>query len=147
MTTAYLGVDPGATGAIALYGDDCLDVVDYGPGAVQFIRDAVAAYSVNLCAIELVGAMPGQGVVSMFNFGKNFGWWLGIMDAIGIPYILVRPQKWCKDCQVPPKKDKADKPGLEVARRMFPMVELGRKKDHGRADALLLAWWASRQGV
>jgi ERCC4-type nuclease len=33
------------------------------------------------------------------------------------------------------------------ARRLFPDADLGRKKDHGRADALLLAWWARRQGI
>lgn len=34
---------------------------------------------------------------------------------------------------------------LAVARRLFPDVSLSRKKDHGKADALLLAWWARVQ--
>ena len=145
----YLGIDPGATGAIALFCDDGCGVCDYGPEAVHTLREWLADHSITLCALEKVNAMPGQGVTSMFNFGANLGWWRGVLDALSIPYVEVRPQKWMKACNVPPKKDKADKPGLEVARKMFPSMadHLARKRDNGRADALLLAYWASRQGV
>ena len=149
MTRAYIGIDPGANGAVALFTPDGCEVCDYGPDAAQTVRRWTVDYTITLAALEKVNAMPGQGVKSMFNFGANFGWWRGVLDTLGIPYVEVRPQVWIKDCNVPQKKDKADKPGLAVARKMFPHMSdyLGRKKDDGRADSLLLAYWASRQGV
>jgi len=36
---------------------------------------------------------------------------------------------------------------LATARRLFLGASLARKKDHGRADALLIAWWAKRQSL
>ena len=46
--------------------------------------------------IEKVHAMPKQGSVSMFSFGKGYGIWLGVMSALKIPYTEVAPQTWKK---------------------------------------------------
>ena len=147
LMNVWVGIDPGASGAVAvLYEDGYAIAEDFGDMSSQTLRHWNESFNVHLCAIEQVGAMPGQGVTSMFNFGANLGWWRGVLDTLRIPYVLVRPQRWGKDCCVPPKKDKADKPSLEVARRMFPHVDLSRKKDHGKADALLLAHWAKTFG-
>lgn len=144
--TAWLGIDPGASGALALYSTDIADAWDFDSATMlDTLRCIVSEHRIRLAAVEHVGAMSGQGVTSMFSFGQNFGWWLGTLEALGVPIMLVRPQRWQKALGVPPKKDKADKPSLEVARHMFPLVDLHRKKDHGRADALLLAYYASKE--
>jgi crossover junction endodeoxyribonuclease RuvC len=44
--------------------------------------------------VELVGAMPGQGVSSVFAFGKSFGVVIGVPAALGIPFTLISPQVW-----------------------------------------------------
>lgn len=95
--------------------------------------------------VEKVGAMPGQGVVSMFKFGENFGMIQGILQAFGIPYELVTPQKWKKEFGVTADKNTS----IEVCKRLFPDVNLKRtercKKEHdGMAEALLMAEYARR---
>ncbi len=147
---AFLGIDPGATGCAALIHDGGHDLFDW-PGdpalVVPRLADWLARFEIKLAALEKVHAMPGQGVVSMFTFGQNVGAWHGILAAMAIPFITPRPQEWQKGI-VDRKAGKDTKAAaLATARRLFPDADLGRKKDHGRADALLLAWWARRQGI
>ena len=144
---AFLGIDPGATGCAALIHDHGLDLFDW-PGdpalVVPRLADWLVRFDVRLAALEKVGAMPGQGVVSMFTFGQNVGTWHGILATMHIPYVCPRPQEWQRGL-VDRKAGKDTKAAsLAPARRLFPDADLGRKKDHGRADALLLAWWARR---
>jgi crossover junction endodeoxyribonuclease RuvC len=142
----YIGIDPGQSGAIALISNKFIKVYDWvdGPSMAGVLMVWSMFYDIKLAALEQVGAMPKQGVSSMFKFGANFGWWQGALDALKLPYVLVRPQTWQKGL-VPKKKDKADKPSLLVARRMFPQVDLSLKKHDGRADALLIADWTKRR--
>src|SRR5690606_2041087 len=86
--------------------------------------------------VEKVGAMPGQGVSSMFNFGMGVGVLQGVLAACGIPYFLVTPQSWKKRASLSGKdKDMA----RTMAQQLYPSASLGRKKDIGRADAMLIA--------
>ena len=143
---AWLGIDPGASGAVALLTTDGEVRVKDWPGCIVNAADYLRAwrvdYSIVLAALELVHAMPKQGVSSMFKLGQNFGAWQGILAALGIPHVLVRPQAW--QSGILTKGDGADTKtqSLAAARRRWPDLELGRKKDHGRADALHLAAYA-----
>ena len=133
----YLGIDPGKTGAMAVLdkGGEFVEVVDFEevlPRIRLLASEATCAY------LEKVHSMRGQGVSSTFSFGENFGWWQGILQALEIPYKLISPQDWQKGL-VPKKEKKSEKPGLEVARAVFPMAPLDLKKHHNRADALLIA--------
>ena len=147
----YLGIDPGKSGALAIVDSDggLVEATDY-PGdvcaAASIVRDwrTVHGASIERAAIELVHSMPGQGVKSMFSFGENYGAWQGILAALFIPFILVKPQQWQKGVIRPGDGADAKARSLAVARRMFPDAELSRKKDHGKADALLLADYARR---
>jgi len=147
---AYLGIDPGATGCAALIHDGGHDLFDW-PGdpalVVPRLADWLARFEIKLAALEKVGAMPGQGVVSMFTFGQNVGVWHGILAALSIPYVCPRPQEWQRGLLDRKAGKDTKTASLATARRLFPDADLGRKKDHGRADALLLAWWARRQGI
>ena len=88
--------------------------------------------------------MPGQGVASMFNFGMGYGIIQGVVSALGIPYELVTPQSWKKRAGLIGKdKDNA----RTMAQQLYPDAPLGRKKDIGRADALLIARFGNRIGV
>ena len=46
--------------------------------------------------IEVVGAMPGQGVTSMFTFGKGYGLVLGVLLSYNSRIEYVRPKQWQK---------------------------------------------------
>lgn len=90
--------------------------------------------------------MPKQGVVSMFNFGKNFGFIQGLLTAYSIPYELVTPQKWKKEFQITGDKNSS----IAVCKRLFPDVDLRRaeryrKDDDNSAEALLLAEYVRRK--
>ena len=145
----WIGVDPGQSGAMAMIGSDGdIDVMDWpgDPGpVVDKLREWLVKYQVRLAAIEHVHSMPKQGVSSTFKFGTNFGTWLGIMAALGVPHILVTPREWQRGLVLPSAGATSKERSLAVARSLFPDAELSRQKDHGRADALLIGWWAKGQ--
>jgi crossover junction endodeoxyribonuclease RuvC len=99
--------------------------------------------------IEKVHAMPAfgkdkngndkrQGITSMFRFGEGFGLWIGIIAALGLPCTQVAPQTWKKALMAGmPDKDAS----RQRAQELYPQCvkDLSRKKDHNRAEALLLA--------
>lgn len=151
----FIGIDPGLDGAIAVIDGAALHFLDTPTVQVGTKRemDAHTAASLleALChdkdcfvAIEKVHAMPGQGVTSMFSFGRGFGTWLGILAALSIPHTTVAPQTWKKIMLADGGKEKGA--SRVKAMQLFPQIadQLSRKKDHGRADALLMAAWAQR---
>lgn len=154
--TIAIGIDPGRDGALAIlwpeYGslrEDMICTVAFDKMAFRVNLEDVARGACDhkvVCVLEHVGAMPGQGSVSMFNFGQNFGWIQGVLDAFRIPYELVRPQKWKKEFSCTSDKNTS----IEVARRLFPNVDLRRtercKGPHdGICEALLMAEYARRR--
>lgn len=149
-----IGVDPGITGAIAVLNNDlqCLDVqnvptMPLGKNHTQINAPSLAKYfkhwgyiagdkDVPTVYIEQVGAMPGQGVTSMFNFGMSYGLIIGIASTLEYPFILVRPNQWKKNASLLGKPKDAAR---TLAQQLYPSVDLGLKKDVGKADALLIA--------
>ena len=142
----YIGIDPGKSGALALLTEDgqCT-VVPFNESAYTAILKAASGPS-SVCCLEKVGAMPGQGVVSMFNFGHNLGYIEGLLQAFDIPYQLVPPQTWKKEFCVTSDKNTS----IEVCRKLFPHVSLlptakSRKPSDGMAEAMLMAEYARRR--
>jgi crossover junction endodeoxyribonuclease RuvC len=164
----YLGIDPGLDGALAYIkfcGDHVqphVEVVDTPTVTVKRTGGRkkreydLAAMSKTLSAlaiprhhemravIEKVHAMPGQGVASMFSMGYGCGLWEGLLSGLGIPYERVAPQRWQKLMLADEGKGK-DAARLQ-AQRLFPQYAhlFARKKDDGRADALLIAEYGRR---
>ena len=98
-----------------------------------------------VCAVEKVGAMPGQGVTSMFSFGKSAGYIEGVLTTLTIPYQLVPPQKWKKVFSLSNDKSQS----IETCKKLFPNVDLRasercRTDSDGKAESLLLAEYARR---
>ena len=146
MMKTYIGIDPGKSGALALLTEDgqCT-VVPFQESAYTAILKAASGPS-SVCCLEKVGAMPGQGVVSMFNFGHNLGYIEGLLQAFDIPYQLVPPQTWKKEFCVTSDKNTS----IEVCRKLFPHVCLlptsrSRKPSDGMAEAMLMAEYARRR--
>lgn len=144
----YIGIDPGKSGAMAIiHADDSVevipyDLVNYSSALAKVSR---GPHSVT-CCVEKVNAMPGQGVVSMFNFGHNLGLIEGLLTGYEIPYQLVPPQTWKKEFSLSSDKAKS----IEVCQKLFPGVSLlatprSRKPNDGMAEALLLAEYARRR--
>lgn len=150
----YIGIDPGKNGGYAVINQE-----EFGAGTVfakpmddkafvedmRFIADAFSPNEIR-CCLEKVGAMPGQGVTSMFSFGTGYGFIQGVLTAFEIPYQLVPPQTWKKVFSLNSNKQTS----IEVCQRLFPDVSLYRtercRKAHdGMAEALLMATFARRK--
>lgn len=148
-----IGIDPGLTGAIAILSRVCppppevhdMPVIAYGK--TGFVKRAVdlpalaallAPYSVIATArafMERVSAFPGQGVGSMFSLGMSYWGVAGVLAGLKIPLQLVGPQEWKRHYGIEKDKEKS----RALARRHYPTLDLWRKKDHNRAEALLIA--------
>jgi len=143
-----IGIDPGLSGAIAVLNDDLslFAVYDMPVMAVSKGKNQVNAAALadlvliegrpDIAYLEQVHAMPGQGVSGMFSFGTSYGIVQGVLAALRIPMVLVRPQAWKGRAGLSGKdKDMA----RTLAIRLYPAADLSRKKDIGRADAILIA--------
>ncbi|WP_375453744.1 hypothetical protein [uncultured Methylobacterium sp.] len=90
--------------------------------------------------VERVSAMPKQGVSSTFKFGMAYGAVLAAVGVLGLPLRQETPGRWKGHFRLDSDKEKAR--GLAI--RTWPTSpNFGRKKDHGRAEAALLARFAA----
>lgn len=142
----YIGVDPGKKGAFAVIYEDGSVVATPWDEGYFVLRMNDAKDTDCIACLEHVGPMPKQGVTSTFHFGENFGFIQGVLTAYGIPFELVRPQKWKKEFSITRDKNTS----IEVCKRLFPDVSLKRtekckKDDDGLAESLLLAEYARRK--
>lgn len=140
-----LGIDPGLHGGYALI-DDVRAIAEPFPlagGEVDLSELAVdwRALAPDIAVLELVGAMPKQGLSSTFSFGRRVGELRGVLAALGIGYYQVRPQAWQKAVLAGTSRDKAAT--IAWARRAYPSARLvppGCRVAHsGLADSLALA--------
>jgi crossover junction endodeoxyribonuclease RuvC len=94
--------------------------------------------------VERVSAMAGQGVTSVFSFGRSFGMIEGILAALKMPVTFVAPATWTRAIGRSPGKDASRARAMEL----FPNYEyfFKRVKDDGRADAALIAHWGRKHG-
>lgn len=154
----FVGVDPGLAGAFACVWDRPgvgpyanvfdIPVIKVGkrqeysiPEIVKFFENRRPCF----VALEALHAMPKSmcSVMGNFSLGRSSGLFEGILAALKIPFEKIPPQWWKKSMlQGMPKGKMAS---VVVARRLFPDVSLPRKKDHGKADALLLAEFIRRK--
>jgi len=143
---AFIGIDPGKTGGIAVIHDEGAEAWRY-PGdimlAADLLREIRCRHRITLACIEKVASRPGQGVRSMFSFGQNYGAWLGMLAALGIPHVTATPQRWQKAVLDSGTGDTKAR-SLNMARRLFPDIDMRYKADDGKADALLMALYAKR---
>jgi len=152
----YIGIDPGLDGALAAITPTGLSVFDTptyrdgkGKRRYKIATMAESLYGLTrgdkvLATIEAVHAMPGQGVTSMFSMGYGLGLWHALLVVYGIVYCPVSPQLWKKSFGLDRDKDKS-RAHAEV---YFPGTDFfGRKKDHGRAEAALIAAYGQNQAT
>ena len=134
----YIGIDPGINGACAVLDDESNLKVFRCPKDIKEMADVLYKYQFEDCyaVIEKVHSFPGQGVVSTFTFGRNFGQWEGILAALDIPYIYVQPKKWMESFQPLSKEKKIRKKELKSkAIELHPKTKVTLVN----ADAILLA--------
>lgn len=151
-----IGVDPGAGGALAFFDTDTgdLEIVDMPTVEIKrgsrFVRhvsapllaDIIRGRKADAAFVEKVGAMPGQGVASMFAFGRAAGVIEGVLAALEMPITHVPPQEWIKAMRVVGGKDGSRQRATQVFAKQAGLF--ARKKDDGRSDAALLAAYGAK---
>lgn len=138
----YIGIDPGKNGGIAVLtpeiGGTIAEVYKYSNDRLIAVIKAHEGQA--RATVEKVSARPHQGVVSMFNFGANYGAIIGILEALEVEYKTVTPQRWKRAMQV--TKDKQS--SIDKAKEIYNGINLRAtdrcRTDHdGMAEALLIA--------
>ncbi len=148
------GIDPGLSGALCIIDDaGWVSVWDMPThsltrgGKNKRELDAhelsrMLSLPIGHVFVERVGAMPGQGVSSVFAFGKAYGIILGVIACRAIPMTMVNPRVWKAALAVPAAKDGA----RARASQLMPEAadQWRRVKDDGRAEAALICLWGQR---
>lgn len=148
----WIGIDPGQKGGYSVISklETEQAVFAYPWDDSYFAMEMASLMQMKehgiVAAVEKVGARPGQGTVSMFNFGKSAGYIEGVLSALGIPYQLVPPNKWKKEFSLIGQDKQAS---IVTCRKLFPELDLKRTErcrtdSDGKAEATLLAEYARR---
>ena len=147
---AWIGIDPGKSGAMAVIRrDEALrpTLVPY-TGPLCYVSNfyGLAAYGVRI-VVERLFARPGKlsSAKANFELGRCMGELETMLSMCGIPFQEVTPQAWQKEFGISGDKQTH----VDCAKRLFPGVSLKRsdkcvKDFDGFADALLMAEYARR---
>ena len=149
MTTCILAIDPGVEGGIAFFfpanaGHILAEDIPTAGGEVD--TDALAArirqMAPNVAIIERASSRPGQGVASTFKFGQAFGALKATCSVLAIPTYIVTAGTWKRHFSLDADKERS----RALAIRFWPGAGcFSRKKDHGRAEAALIARYAAER--
>tara|TARA_R100001129_G_scaffold38716_3_gene26047 strand:+ start:410 stop:832 length:423 start_codon:yes stop_codon:yes gene_type:complete len=139
-----LGIDPGYSGCVVSLHretgevDGLINLSETPHDIAEFVR--ARSLSIDKAYLEKVGAMPRQGVSSTFKFGTSYGFCLGLLTSLLVPFEEVTPAKWQQAMKCRSGGDK--KITKAAAQRLFPRM----KVTHKNADALLIAEYGRRVG-
>jgi crossover junction endodeoxyribonuclease RuvC len=146
-----IAIDPGLSGGIAYQLDgqpaQAVPMPSTEGDLVELIRSLTANAESAVAVVEEVGgyigvAQPGS---SAFKFGRNFGFILGVLQALNVRLELVRPQRWQKSFALGTASGCATKSEWKnklksCAQRLYPNL----KPTLATADALLILDYACR---
>lgn len=158
----YIGIDPGLTGAIAMI----RSTDKFTPPMIKVWKTPVISGMVDaaevasilseftkgytpLCCIEKAQAMPKQGVVGVFTYGKGYGQLIACLQIEAIPFYEIPPGTWKKKYSLIKQPKSVS---VKVASQLFPSMTKslygprGGLND-GVAEALLLADYCRRIGI
>lgn len=152
MTQVLLAIDPGKTGAIAIFRERHLVAIGAATARAFVVRlwDLPGARVV----IEQVNGVPGQSGPASFNFGKAYGELLGVCIALDVEPVLIRPTDWKAGLGLRREFGESNasfkRKSLVMARELWPQYAksfFARSKDDGAAEAALLGRYALTQGI
>jgi crossover junction endodeoxyribonuclease RuvC len=155
--TTVIGIDPGVNGALALVIEGQLHTVVDMPtfevtknGKKSQVVNAYELTSIlsewesfgiwpgGRVVIESIGAMPKQGVATMFAMGRNYGTVEGVVCALDLPISYTRPNEWKKRAGLL-RQDKGASRRLATQTWPKHSDDFRLVKHDGRAEAALIA--------
>uniref|UniRef100_A0A6H1ZZ53 Uncharacterized protein n=1 Tax=viral metagenome TaxID=1070528 RepID=A0A6H1ZZ53_9ZZZZ len=165
MNNCVLGIDPGYSGAIAVFNcgqpNHVYDIRVYDMPILKTGKktelDEVELFTLfdNLlfggrkvsAFVEKAQTMPGQGIASTGRYLVGYGQILGILAGLRIPKTLVHPRTWKAKMMRDMEKEK--QASILRCKQLFPefaQQHLTLKKHHGRADAILIGYFGMQTG-
>lgn len=156
----YIGIDPGLTGAVSVILATDGEVHLHDMPVMSNVKAAekgrkrqhvdphalawlLADYNRNKSRVFLEYTQAGmKGAIANYSLGHSSGIIMGVLAALGFSYELVRPQEWKKEFDLLKAQKDCSR---TMAQQLFPMVNLSKKKDEGKAEALLIAEWGRRR--
>jgi crossover junction endodeoxyribonuclease RuvC len=159
--TLFVGVDPGISGAIAILNKDG-EIVQLSDMPVTSVKVGSSTKNIvspqaladdlsilrdhrSIALIEKVASRPGQGVSSVFGFGRSLGVVEGVLAGMGIPVEMISPAVWTKAMRVNSGKDGSRQRAMELWPKRAG--DFKRVKDHGRAEASLIALYLKQRNL
>lgn len=159
MTAQFiLGIDPGLSGALALYDPALPHVSVIDMPTLETTTNGKKRRRVDLyqlaqffdmwagriakAMIEDPRSMPSDGAVQAFKFGHGCGVVQAMVAAHFIPMRLVAPRVWKQALKLSADKDASRLLASELLPRFA--TQWTRVKDDGRAEAVLLGVYGSR---
>jgi hypothetical protein len=161
--TIVIGCDPGISGAIAFLDHNGCRVVfdipvrlktevaktknEVDPIALRkLLRENVPLDQGAICVMESQHAFMGSGaqrmgsMASQASLAATKAVIATVIELSGLDTVFVTPQVWQREFGIK-RTDKSDtkEQSLKIARELFGVAGLTRKKDNGRSDALLIA--------
>ena len=144
----YIGIDPGKKGSVSVI--DGKDLIVLATPIVGKDYDIRGMFDIlnqhkedSIVVIERSQAMPGQGVVSMFEFGRGYGIWLGLLTALFIPHQVIHSRTWTK-LMLKGAPGEGKERAFHMATRLFPLWTPKYKYEYEYADSILLAEYCKR---
>lgn len=160
-SSVFIGIDPGSSGAIAFRCHNLYCVVDIPtfkvkrnkgnrtvanyPAIIEIFRNVrnhlggkLHEGSVHAIIEEAQSKVAGSraGAFAALSLGISFGMWPLFLLSLGISVSIERPHIWKGKMGL---RGKDKETSRFKAQNLFPQAELHRKKDHDRAEALLIA--------
>jgi crossover junction endodeoxyribonuclease RuvC len=154
---AICGIDPGMKGALAFVRNDgngnitatvhdlpthTITLSNGKRRTVLAIHDLAellrGSGTINHVFIEEVAARPGNGVVSMFQFGWATGAIYTATVLLGLPLTFVLPSTWQRHHRIDGEADNARRRAQELHPAIAEQFRR-READKHRADAVLIA--------
>jgi hypothetical protein len=143
-----LGIDPGVTGALALFSQGSPQAVVDIPRGVHGV-DGVGVWhllmdwQVDEAFMESTHAMPVNGSKAAYSLGDSNGALRTAIGIMGVPLTWVRPAQWQAwsglsgfTGTATERKRRSRMRAQEVCPTMIDYLD--RAKDHNRAEALLI---------
>jgi crossover junction endodeoxyribonuclease RuvC len=137
-----VGIDPGKNGAIAFLSSngDLVESIEFSRHTEHEIAEELRLYSdqVERAYLEKAASRPGQGVKSVFSYGANYGFWVGLLTAYQVPYEKISPQRWqsAMDCLTGGNKN--------ITKAKAQQLHPHERIVHANADAILIAEYGRR---
>ena len=152
-----VAIDPGASGGVAVRWfekTDCWPMPETQGDFLERLREIKNVAGLEgdelVCVLEEVSGFAGkaQPGSAMFRFGEHFGFIKGVVQALGIRLVLVRPQVWQKGFGLGTASGCASRTEWKnklkaEAQRRFPQLNVTLRT----ADALLILEYAISIGI